>query len=100
MRIQLKSFDSGLIDAVVRLIVQTVVRTGAKVRGPVPLPVKISRTTVLISPHKDKDARDQYEIRTHRRLIDVIDPTSRTVDALSQLDLAAGIDVRIKSEVA
>lgn len=100
MRIQLKSFDSGLIDAVVRLIVQTVQRTGARVRGPVPLPVKISRTTVLISPHKDKDARDQYEIRTHRRLIDVLDPTPLTVDALSQLDLAAGIDVRIKSEVA
>jgi ribosomal protein S10 len=71
-------------------------KTGALVRGPIPLPVKKERTTVLISPHKDKDARDQYEIRTYKRLLDIIEPTDKTVDALMKLDLSAGVDVQIK----
>ena len=76
--------------------VETAKRTGANVRGPVPLPVKMERFTLLVSPHADKDARDQYELRTHKRLMDILNPTDKTVDALMKLDLAAGVDVQIK----
>ncbi len=96
IRIRLKAFDHRLIDQSAREIVETAKRTGAQVRGPIPLPTKIERFTVLTSPHVDKDARDQYEIRTHKRLMDIVDPTDKTVDALMKLDLAAGVDVQIK----
>ncbi len=96
IRIRLKGFDHRLIDLSTREIVETAKRTGAQVRGPIPLPTKIERYTVLISPHVNKDARDQYEIRTHKRLLDIVDPTEKTVDALMKLDLAAGVDVQIK----
>jgi ribosomal protein S10 len=96
IRIRLKAFDHRLIDQSAREIVDTARRTGAHLRGPIPLPTKKERFTVLISPHADKDARDQYEIRTHKRLLDIIDPTDKTVDALMKLDLAAGVDVQIK----
>jgi small subunit ribosomal protein S10 len=95
IRIRLKAFDHRLIDVSTHEIVETAKRTGAQVRGPIPLPTKIERFTVLISPHANKDARDQYEIRTHLRLVDIIEPTDRTVDALMKLDLAAGVDVQI-----
>ncbi|MEX0385377.1 MULTISPECIES: 30S ribosomal protein S10 [Spiribacter] len=96
IRIRLKAFDHRLIDQSAREIVETAKRTGAQVRGPVPLPTKKERYTLLISPHVNKDARDQYEIRTHKRLMDIVDPTDKTVDALMKLDLAAGVDVQIK----
>lgn len=96
IRIRLKGFDHKLIDQSAREIVDTAKRTGAQVRGPIPLPTKKERFTVLISPHVNKDARDQYEIRTHKRLMDIVDPTDKTVDALMKLDLAAGVDVQIK----
>jgi ribosomal protein S10 len=96
IRIRLKAFDHRLIDQSAREIVETAKRTGAQVRGPIPLPTKIERFTVLVSPHVNKDARDQYELRTHKRLMDIVDPTDKTVDALMRLDLAAGVDVQIK----
>jgi small subunit ribosomal protein S10 len=96
IRIRLKSFDHRLIDQSAREIVDTAKRTGAQVLGPIPLPTKKERFTVLISPHVNKDARDQYELRTHKRLMDIVDPTDKTVDALMKLDLAAGVDVQIK----
>ncbi len=96
IRIRLKAFDHRLIDKSVKEIVDTAKRTGAIVRGPIPLPTRRERYTVLISPHVNKDARDQYEIRTHKRLLDIVEPTDKTVDALSKLDLAAGVDVQIK----
>ncbi len=96
IRIRLKAFDHRLIDQSAKEIVETARRTGAHLRGPIPLPTKKERFTVLISPHSDKDARDQYEIRTHKRLLDIIDPTDKTVDSLMKLDLAAGVDVQIK----
>ena len=96
IRIRLKSFDHRLIDQSAREIVDTAKRTGAQVLGPIPLPTKKERFSVLISPHVNKDARDQYEIRTHKRLMDIVDPTDKTVDALMKLDLAAGVDVQIK----
>ena len=96
IRIRLKAFDHRLIDSSATEIVETAKRTGARVKGPIPLPTRIERYTVLISPHVDKDARDQYEIRTYKRLMDIIDPTDKTVDALMKLDLAAGVDVQIK----
>ncbi len=96
IRIRLKAFDHRLIDNSAREIVDTAKRTGAQVRGPVPLPSKIERFTVLTSPHVDKDARDQYEIRTHKRLMDIVEPTDKTVDALMKLELPAGVDVQIK----
>ncbi|NIR29814.1 MAG: 30S ribosomal protein S10 [Gammaproteobacteria bacterium] len=96
IRIRLKAFDHRLIDQSAREIVETAKRTGAVVLGPIPLPTKRERYTVLISPHVNKDARDQYEIRTHKRLMDIVDPTDKTVDALMKLDLAAGVDVQIK----
>lgn len=95
IRIRLKAYDHRLIDASTREIVDAARRTGARVRGPIPLPTKIEKYTILISPHVDKDARDQYEIRTHKRLIDIIDSTGKTVDALTKLDLAAGVEVQI-----
>ena len=95
IRIRLKAFDYRLIDASTRQIVETAKKTGAVVKGPIPLPVKKERTTILISPHKDKDARDQSEIRTYKRLLDIIKPTDKTVDALMKLDLSAGVDVQI-----
>lgn len=91
----LKSFRSPLIDQSTAEIVETAKRTGAQVRGPIPLPTRKERFTVLISPHVNKDARDQYEIRTHKRLVDIVEPTEKTVDALMRLDLAAGVDVQI-----
>jgi small subunit ribosomal protein S10 len=96
IRIRLKAFDHRLIDQSAREIVETAKRTGAQVRGPIPLPTKNERFTILVSPHVNKDARDQYEIRTHKRLMDIVDPTDKTVDALMKLDLAAGVDVQIK----
>ncbi|MDH5301208.1 MAG: 30S ribosomal protein S10 [Gammaproteobacteria bacterium] len=96
IRIRLKGFDHRLIDQSTKEIVETAKRTGAQVRGPIPLPTKIEKFTLLISPHADKDAREQYEIRTHKRLLDIVDPTDKTVDALMKLDLAAGVDVQIK----
>ncbi|HFE31842.1 MAG TPA: 30S ribosomal protein S10 [Gammaproteobacteria bacterium] len=96
IRIRLKAFDHRLIDQSAQEIVETAKRTGAQVHGPIPLPTKKERWTVLISPHVNKDARDQYEIRTHKRLMDIVDPTDKTVDALMKLDLAAGVDVQIK----
>ena len=96
IRIRLKAFDHKLIDQSTLEIVNTAKRTGAQVRGPIPLPTKNEKFTVLISPHVNKDARDQYEIRTHKRLMDIVNPTDKTVDALMKLDLAAGVDVQIK----
>ena len=96
IRIRLKAFDHRLVDRSAQEIVETARRTGAQVRGPIPLPTRKERFTILISPHDNKDARDQYEIRTHKRLMDIIDPTDKTVDALMKLDLAAGVDVQIK----
>lgn len=96
IRIKLKAFDHRLIDQSTEEIVETAKRTGARVKGPIPLPTRKERFTVLISPHVDKDARDQYEIRTHKRIMDILDPTDKTVDALMKLDLAAGVDVQIK----
>ena len=95
IRIRLKAFDHRLIDVSTEEIVDTAKRTGAQVLGPIPLPTRKERFTVLISPHVDKDARDQYEIRTHKRLIDIVQPTEKTVDALMKLDLAAGVEVQI-----
>nr|AAV39597.1 ribosomal protein S10 [synthetic construct] len=95
IRIRLKAFDHRLIDQATAEIVETAKRTGAQVRGPIPLPTRKERFTVLISPHVNKDARDQYEIRTHLRLVDIVEPTEKTVDALMRLDLAAGVDVQI-----
>jgi len=96
IRIRLKAFDHKLIDRSAREIVETAKRTGATVRGPVPLPTKIERFTVLISPHVNKNARDQYELPTHKRLMDIVDPTDKTVDALMKLELPAGVDVQIR----
>jgi len=96
IRIRLKAFDHRLIDRSAREIVETAKRTGATVKGPIPLPTKIERYTVLISPHVNKDARDQYELLTHKRLMDIVDPTDKTVDALMRLELPAGVDVQIR----
>jgi len=96
IRIRLKAFDHRLIDQSAMEIVETARRTGAQVKGPIPLPTRQERFTILISPHVNKDARDQYEIRTHKRILDILNPTDKTVDALMKLDLAAGVDVQIK----
>jgi len=95
IRIRLKAFDHRLIDQSTQEIVDTAKRTGAQVKGPIPLPTRKERFTILISPHVNKDARDQYEIRTHKRLLDIVEPTEKTVDALMKLDLAAGVEVQI-----
>src|SRR5213592_3148014 len=96
IRIRLKAFDHKLIDRATKEIVDTAKRTGAQIRGPIPLPTQIEKYTILVSPHVDKDARDQYEIRTHKRVLDIVDPNDKTVDALMKLELAAGVDVQIK----
>ena len=96
IRIRLKSFDHRLLDQSAKEIVETAKRTGSVVRGPIPMPTKKERYTVLVSPHVNKDARDQYEIRTHKRLLEIMDPSDKTVDSLMKLDLAAGVDVQIK----
>ena len=95
IRIRLKAFDHRLIDQSTQEIVETAKRTGAQVRGPIPLPTRKERYTVLVSPHVNKDARDQFEIRTHKRVLDIVQPTDKTVDALMKLDLAAGVEVQI-----
>jgi len=95
IRIRLKAYDYKIIEQSAKEIVNTAKRTGSQICGPIPLPTKIEKLTILISPHVNKDARDQYEIRTHKRLIDIISPTEKTVDALMKLDLAAGVDVEI-----
>ena len=95
IRIRLKAFDHKLIDTSTQEIVETARRTGAQVRGPIPLPTKKEKFTILTSPHVNKDARDQYEIRTHKRLLDIVEPTEKTVDALMKLDLADGVEVQI-----
>ena len=95
IRIRLKAFDHKLIDVSTQEIVETARRTGASIGGPIPLPTRKERFTILISPHVNKDARDQYEIRTHKRLLDIVEPTEKTVDALMKLDLAAGVEVQI-----
>jgi small subunit ribosomal protein S10 len=97
IRIRLKAFDHRLIDKSAREIVDTAKRTGARLAGPVPLPTEKNKWTVLRSPHVDKKSREQFEIRTHRRLIDIFEPTPQTVDALMKLDLPAGVDVEIKA---
>ncbi len=96
IRIRLKAFDHRLIDRSALEIVETAKRTGALVRGPIPLPTKIERYTLNRSPNADKKSRDQFEVRTHKRIMDIIEPTDKTVDALMKLDLAAGVDVEIK----
>jgi small subunit ribosomal protein S10 len=96
IRIRLKAFDHRVLDQSTSEIVSTARRTGAQVRGPIPLPTRIERYTVNRSPHIDKKSREQFEIRTHKRLLDIVDPTPQTVDALMKLDLAAGVDVEIK----
>ena len=96
IRIRLKAFDHRVLDSSTKEIVSTARRTGAQVRGPIPLPTKIEKFTVNRSPHVDKKSREQFEIRTHKRVLDIVDPTPQTVDALMKLDLAAGVDVEIK----
>ncbi len=96
IRIRLKAFDHRILDSSTSEIVNTAKRTGAQVRGPIPLPTRIEKYCVLRSPHIDKKSREQFEIRIHKRLLDIIDPTPQTVDALMKLDLAAGVDVEIR----
>ena len=96
IRIRLKAYDHKLLDVSVGEIVETAKRTGARVAGPIPLPTFINKYCLLRGPHVDKKSRDQFEIRTHKRLIDILDPTQQTVDALKKLDLSAGVDVEIK----
>jgi small subunit ribosomal protein S10 len=97
IRIRLRAFDHKLLDQSTREIVDTARRTGARVAGPIPLPTRINRYTVLRSPHVDKKSREQFEIRTHKRLLDILEPTTQTVDALMKLELPAGVDVEIKA---
>jgi len=96
IRIRLKAYDHRLLDQSATEIVDTAKRTGARVAGPIPLPTRINKYTVLRGPHVDKKSREQFEIRTHKRLLDILDPTQQTLDALMKLDLAAGVDVEIK----
>ena len=96
IRIRMKSFDHRVLDISAAQIAETAQSTGARVSGPIPLPTEVGRITILKSPHKDKDAREQFEMRTHKRLIDIIEPTQRTMDALMQLNLASGVDIQIK----
>ena len=96
IRIRLKAFDHRVLDQSAKEIVNTARRTGAQVRGPIPLPTRIEKYTVLRSPHIDKKSREQFEIRTHKRVLDIVEPTQQTVDALMKLELAAGVDVEIK----
>ena len=96
IRIRLKAYDHKLLDQSAREIAETAARTGARVAGPIPLPTKINRYTVLRSPHVNKKSREQFEIRTHKRLLDILEPTQQTLDALMKLDLSAGVDVAIR----
>ena len=96
IRIRLKGFDHEVVDQSAKLIVDTAQKTGAKVSGPIPLPTERNLYTVIRSPHKDKDSREQFEMRTHKRVIDILEPTSSTVDSLMRLDLPAGVDIEIK----
>ncbi|MCD6459098.1 30S ribosomal protein S10 [bacterium] len=96
IRIKLKAYDHRIVDQSTEEIVETAKRTGAKILGPIPLPTKIERFTVLKSPHVDKKSREQFEIRTHKRLLDVIEPTAKTIDELRKLNLPAGVDIKIK----
>lgn len=96
IRIRLKGFDHEIVDQSSQLIVDTVQKTGARVSGPIPLPTERNLYTVIRSPHKDKDSREQFEMRTHKRLIDILSPSSSTVDSLMRLDLPAGVDIEIK----
>ena len=98
IRIRLKAYDHRLLDRSVKEIVETASRTGAAIKGPIPLPTKINKYCVLRSPHVDKKSREQFEMRTHKRLMDIIEPTQNTVDALMKLDLPAGVDVELKLE--
>ena len=100
IRIRLKAFDHEIIDQSTRKIVETVMRTQAKVRGPVPLPTEIHRYCVIRSPHKDKDSREHFEMRVHKRLLDILEPSPKTVDSLQRLDLPAGVDIEIKIQQA
>ena len=97
IRIRLKAFDHSLLDQSVVEIIETVLRTGAKIAGPIPLPTRINKYTVLRSPHVNKKSREQFEVRTHKRLLDILEPTQHTLDALMKLDLSAGVDVEIKT---
>ena len=96
IRIKLKAFDHRVLDASASQIAETAQRTGARVSGPVPLPTEIKKFDILMSPHVDKDAREQFEIRTHKRLIDIVDPTQKTMEALMELNLPSGVDIQIK----
>ena len=96
IRIKLKSFDAGLIDKAAARIIEAATKSGCKYSGPIPLPTDKEVVTVLRSPHVDKDSREQFEIRTHKRLIDIFSPTSKTMDTLQKLDLPAGVDIKIK----
>src|SRR5687767_10399760 len=96
VRIKLKAYDHEIIDQTARKIVDTVSKTGATVRGPIPLPTRIEKFAVIRSPHKDKDSREHFEMRTHKRVIDIIDPTPRTVDSLQRLDIPASVEIEIK----
>lgn len=99
IRIRLRAFDHKLLDQSTREIVETARRTGARVAGPIPLPTRINRYTILRSPHVDKKSREQFEVRTHKRLLDILEPTQQTIDQLMKLDLSAGVDVEIKLSV-
>lgn len=96
IKIRLKAYDHSVLDRSTKEIVETAKRTGASVRGPIPLPTKIEKYTVLRSPHVNKKSREQFEMRTHKRLLEIVEPTAQTIDALMKLDLAAGVDVQIK----
>lgn len=96
IRVRLKAYDARVIDAACRDIINTALSTGAKISGPVPLPTKIQKLTVTTSPHTDKDAREQFEMRTHKRLIDILEPTNKTIDSLTHLELPAGVDIVLK----
>jgi len=96
IRIRLKAFDHEIIDKSTRMIVETVIRTNAKIRGPIPLPTDKHRFTVIRGPHVDKDSREHFEMRIHKRLIDIVDPNGKTIDSLQRIELPAGVDIEIK----
>ena len=100
IRIRLKAYDHEIIDTSTKKIVETVLRTQANVRGPIPLPTEKRRYTVIRSPHKDKDSREHFEMRIHKRLIDIVDPTPKTIDSLQRIELPAGVDIEIKIQSA
>jgi small subunit ribosomal protein S10 len=100
IRIRLKAYDHEIIDTSTKKIVETVLRTQATVRGPIPLPTEKRRYTVIRSPHKDKDSREHFEMRIHKRLIDIVDPTPKTIDSLQRIELPAGVDIEIKIQSA